>query len=494
MEVTVQPTAEGARASAAMGWLALLAVSLVVVGAAAIGKAGWMHYAFLVLCVAIGLGLLTRPASFIVFTLGVWIWAPFVRRIVDWDTTYHQLSPVLAAPTLLTGLVILAYPIWRSGLTRAPIIAALALPCAWAALVGVANNGIFPAAYALVAWVAPIAFGLYVLGAREKEPGLGAAVLGGLSLLAFGASLYGLTQFVNPAIWDQRWMINSGMPVLGEPLPFRIRVFGPLNSPVPFAAVMVAGLIATLLDGRPWRWFLAPPMLVALLLSLVRSEWLALAVGLTAVAVAAGAGSFGRLLRMVAVLALTVLMGLPLLAYEPINRAVATRMESFRAGSSDVSLRDRMILYQTVTFEEPVIGKGLGSTDNATRLNSAGRGRLDPKHGTVDSALIQLATSYGLPMAAVFLGVLAWLGISAGLAAGASSAGLAGLAITAASLSQLPSYNMLISAAAVLLYLGLGLSLPVWRSSSVSLSSRAGAPPSRDLRRNHARPGLEAGG
>jgi hypothetical protein len=163
---------------------------------------------------------------------------------------------------------------------------------------------------------------------------------------------------------------------------------------------------------------------------------------------------------MLAVCGLVFVMGVPLLAYEPIQRAVERRLESFRAGSSDVSLRDRMILYQTITFEQPVLGKGLGSTDNATRLGNSS-GRLDPKHGTVDSAFIQLATTYGIPLAALYLGVLAWLAMTAAGSAGRSSWGLAGMAIVVASLSQLPAYNMLISAAAVLLYLGLGMSLPL---------------------------------
>ncbi|WP_374471604.1 O-antigen ligase family protein [Phenylobacterium sp.] len=459
-------TPEAAPPSARLGWSALLAVSGMVLALTAIGRAGWLLYLFPPLCIGLGLILVRRPAAFIVFTLGVWVWAPFVRRIVDWQTEYHQLSSILATPTVLTGLAFLGVGAWRTGLARAPGFAMLGLPLAWALAVGFLNNGIVPAAYALLAWAGPALFGLYVLGAREREPGLEATVLGGLALLAFGASIYGIAQFVEPGMWDRRWMINSGMPVLGEPLPFRVRVFGPLNSPVPFAAVMVAGIIAAILDPRPWRWFLAPTMLVALLLSLVRSEWLALAIGMTAVALVAGVASIGRVVRMFAVVPLVFALGLPLLAYEPIQRAVVSRVESFRAGSSDVSLRDRLILYQTITFEEPILGKGLGSTDNATRLGS-GNGRLDPKHGTVDSALIQLATSYGIPMAVAFLAVLAWLATAAVVAGRRSSAGLAGLAIVAASLSQLPSYNMLISAAAVLLYFGLGLSLPV-RSSATT--------------------------
>lgn len=456
----MQSTPEIAPQSAGPGLIALFAIGLVVVGLAAAGQAGLLLYAFLPLCVAVGLILLGRPPAFIVFTLGIWIWAPFVRRLADWDTYYHQLSPILAAPTLVTGLAFLAHRSWRTGLARAPAFALLAAPLGWALAVGFLNNGIVTAAYALLAWAAPILFGLYVLGAREREPGLGLQVLDGLALLAFAASLYGIVQFVEPAMWDRRWMINSGMPVLGEPQPFRVRVFGPLNSPVPFAAVMAAGILAALLDPRPWRWLLAPTMLVALLLSLVRSEWLGLGLAMAAVALVAGVASLGRVARMFAVLPLVVVMGLPLLAYEPIQRAVAGRIESFRAGGSDVSVRDRMILYQTITFDEPILGKGLGSTDNATRLRS-GNGRLDPKHGTVDSALIQLGTSFGLPMAAAFLGVLAWLAARAATVRSRGPADLAGLAIVVASLSQLPSYNMLISAAAVLLYLGLGLSLPL---------------------------------
>jgi hypothetical protein len=458
-------SADQAPSGAAWGWLALGAAGLVVGGLSAAGVAGLLQYLFLPLSVVLGAALLVRPAGFIVFTLGVWIWAPLVRRLADWDTFHHALSPVLAAPVLLTCVALLGHRSWRAGLVRAPALAVLALPLGWGLAIGCLDNGIVPAVYALLAWAGPILFGLYVLGARQRAR-LDGAVLGGLSLLAFGASLYGLAQFIDPAIWDRRWMINSGMPVLGDPLPFAVRVFGPLNSPVPFAAVMVAGILAAILDPRPWRWFLAPTMLVALLLSLVRSEWIALLVGVAVVALGAGLGSLGRIARMFAAFALVLALGLPLLTYEPIQRVVTRRIESFSAGVSDVSLRDRAILYRTVTFEAPLKGQGLGSTDNATRLQGS-RGALDPKHGTVDSGLIQLATAFGLPMAAVYLGVLAAMGAVAALARGKSSWRLCGLAIVAASLSQLPSYNMLISAAAMLLYFGLAMSLPIQESAAM---------------------------
>jgi hypothetical protein len=445
-------------------------MTLLVVGLTTLGRVTWLHHAFLPLCLLLGLALLGRPAAFIVFTLAVWIWAPCIRRLVDWESTHHALSPVLAAPVLLTGLAGLAFPVWRRGLAAAPAFALFALPLGWASAVGLLQAGVAPAAYGLLAWAGPIVFGLYVLGARESEPGLEAVALGGLSLLAFTAGIYGIFQFIDPTIWDRRWMINSGMPVLGEPLPYRVRVFGSLNSPVPFAAVMVAGIMATTLDPRPWRWLLAPPMVVALLLSLVRSEWLALAMGGAAVGLVAVA-QLGRVIRMVAALVLTLALGLPILAYEPIQRAVVSRVQSFSAGSSDVSLRERTLLYERVRFDKPIVGSGLGSTDNATRLSTGGR--LDPKHGTVDSALIQLGTSFGLPMAAAFLAALGWLALTAVPTARRSSAGLAGLAIVAASLSQLPSYNMLISAAAVLLHLGLALSLPPPRPAAAPLPEDA---------------------
>jgi len=462
-EASMSSEPEEARTGEAWGWGALVVVGLLVLAFTVAGALAILFYLFVPLCVVCGLVLLGRPAGFAIFNLGIWVWAPFVRRIIDYGTYYHQIHPALLAPPLLAAMAALAFRTWREGLAQAPAFVVLGLPMLWGLAVGLMNGALVPAAFAVLTWGGPVFLGLYVLGARRRAPGLEAQVLRALSILAFTASVYGILQFINPPIWDRLWMINSGLPVLGAPVPFSVRVFGPLNSPVPFAAVMVAGFIATVLDPQPWRWILAPTMLVALMLSLVRSEWAALALAIVAVALFAGAASLLRVARMFVVVAIVAVMGLPLLGHEPIRRAVEARLATFQSGSSDTSFRDRMILYTNFTFDEPVIGLGLGRTDTATRLSTA-RGNMDGKNGTMDSGVLQAVNTFGLPMAIVLMGVLAWLGLTSVAGARQSSWGLAGLAIVVAGLSQIPAYNMLVGAAAVLLYLGFAMSLPVAES------------------------------
>ena len=252
-------------------------------------------------------------------------------------------------------------------------------------------------------------------------------------------------------------MIGSQMPVIGSPAPFKVRVFGPLNSPVPFAAAMVAGLIAAMLDARKSRWLLAPPIFVALLLSLVRSEWIAFILGFVAIVLVSPARAVRRSTRIASVALVVALFSAPLLAYPPVANTVMMRLQTLNAGSQDVSFRDRLTLYRTFELQHPLLGQGTGSTDAATRLSS-GDAQLDAKSGNIDSALIHMVMNLGLPLSASFLAGLVWLIVQAGLGAARSNMATAGFGLAVAGLSQLVSYDVLASGPAALMYAGLVLS------------------------------------
>ena len=436
-----------------VGWLALGLGGVSVCGLALVGKAGLLNAVFPVLCLGCAALLTRRPGSYVTFVLGVWIWAPAVRRVADWQSAYNPLSPVLLAPILAT-LACLAAPgqIVRGFRTMPALVIPIVALCV-GVLTGFVNNSPASALYAGVTWMTPIFFAAYIAGCRDVTGRLEAKFLSSVTLMAFWAAIYGIFQFISPPIWDRFWMIGSQMLGIGLPAPFRVRVFGPLNSPVPFAAVMVAGLIAGFLDARKSRWLLLPCVFVALLLSLVRSEWLAVVVAFVAILVAAPARALQRSVRlgvMVLVLAVTTA---PLLSYGPIATAVGLRLQSLHAGGQDASLRDRLTLYRNFELGPVLLGEGLGSTDAATRL-SGGDARLDARRGNIDSALLHLVTGLGVPFAILFGSGLVWLLAGAARGAARSNMATAGLALAVAGLSQSPSYNVLISGPAVLMYAG----------------------------------------
>ena len=53
-----------------------------------------------------------------------------------------------------------------------------------------------------------------------------------------------------------------------------------MNSPAPFASAMMAAIIIMLNTQHKLRWFAAPPVLISLLLSIVRTAWGGLGVAL----------------------------------------------------------------------------------------------------------------------------------------------------------------------------------------------------------------------
>src|SRR6202012_1095047 len=82
----------------------LVFVGLTVLSSLASSAAArvWL-LAYPVLALGIGLWLLLSPryCSYLAFAIGLWLLSPEVRRIIDWKTTYHDLSPVsLAAPVV----------------------------------------------------------------------------------------------------------------------------------------------------------------------------------------------------------------------------------------------------------------------------------------------------------------------------------------------------------------------------------------------------------
>jgi len=335
--------------------------------------AGYVNYLYPVTALAFGSWFyLTNPGLYFGFTWWIWFLTPFVRRYVDYEVgVFNQGSYVMLAPMLVTGLslftLLRAVGRFRSAFYQpmALILGALAYGYA----VGIFRNGPFPATLSLLEWACPVLFAIHVLVNSRHYPVFRRVTR---SVFTWGILImggYGLAQYFSPLPWDRFWMIESEMTTIGRPEPFEVRVFSTLNSPGPFAGILMVGLMVLFeARGITARLSMAAGV-VSFLLSLVRSAWGGFAVSLSYAVFRLQS----RLrLRLLVVLGVGTLLALPLLLHHSVSDRVSSRVESLGRLGDDNSFRARSGLYSIAALNsltEPV-GRGFGSFGRAANYNA----------------------------------------------------------------------------------------------------------------------------
>ena len=352
-----------------------LAVGLAVGAGAAtlvLGLGSLAGRAYILAVVVTALVLVRRRQSpaYLEFVLWTWFLGPEVRRVVDYRTGWHDVSPIMLAAPLATLIALGPALLGRRRLhadgARAMVIALAAV--VYAALVGALKAGVTPAAAAAVDWLAPVAIGLYVAGAGPDTPVLHAAlrrtaVLGSAVLGLYGALQY----FVLPA-WDAFWMQNAPLSSAGFPHPLQVRVFSTLNAPSPFAITLGVLLLLALTATTRHRWLALTAGFLSFGLSLVRMAWLGFLV-------AVGLLFTGRGARRLRIALLVILIPVVLFAAigGPAAKTVTDRLQSStRNGASDQSLSARVSFHrhELPIVSRDVVGHGLGSIGTATKLTT----------------------------------------------------------------------------------------------------------------------------
>lgn len=373
--------------------LALLTAALILGGRADLLRLGFPAGAL-----AVGAWLFLRgPAPFLAFVWLLWDVVPGLRRIVDfrlggWDPENPiSLTPFLVSAIAMIGVIRRAPELKRPRL--APMIVA-GVCIVYGYFVGVLELGILPATHALVSWLVPLGLGLYCAVEWRRYPEYEKTVRG---LFLWGTVLlgaYGIYQFVDPPLWDRVWMADSGMYSIGRAFPYEVRVFSLVNAPLPFATILAAGLFASVSARGLGRVLAIALGTTALLLSLVRSVWLAAAVGLLVYL----AWTPVRVIRRAALagaLGLALVASAPFVVPEQIGRPtleiVRDRFLTLGDLHRDVSFRDRTSFLSHIgtTVAQSPLGRGLGSTGVSSTLGDAGEGIRDFDNGV-------LATVYSL--------------------------------------------------------------------------------------------------
>lgn len=307
----------------------------------------------------------TASPLYLGFVVWLWFLTPFLRRVIDfYSGTYTPpgRSLVLLTPFAVTILSVFDIPRFGGRLIHRrylPYFLCL-IGVSYGYLVGLVKVGFTPATSTILGWLSPIVIGFYVLNrersAIQHRRIIKTTMMWGVLIL--GA--YGIYQFYAPPAWDAFWMINSDMSSIGKPRPHQVRIFSMLDSPGPFAVVMMTGLVLILISKGIFPLVAAVPGYLSFLLAGVRGAWIGwvLAVGTIIFRLE---GRAKRRLIKIAIVATVVTI--PAIMTGPIAERAGNRMQTLENVQDDGSLQARMRLYQNVPVRIAMnpIGWGLGS-------------------------------------------------------------------------------------------------------------------------------------
>ncbi|WP_302079535.1 O-antigen ligase family protein [Rhizobium oryzicola] len=386
---------------------------------------------------------------------------PFIRRVVDLGAGYDELGLMLTGPLL--ALIVPAVSLHEIFSRREPLggrldpLIIVGACVIYAAILSFLQWKVNDAASGLLKFLSPVLYGTVMSLRADRDEILEAAASAFTVILPL-TGIYGIIQYVDPQAWDQYWMQFAPILSIGQPVPYGIRVFSTMNSPASFASFTVAGLllIAYLRSGF-LAMLLAMPSILALLLSLYRTAWIALAVALLFCLLFSQTRAKAQLIIFALVLGGTVALVTP-----PFSEVIGDRLATLGQGSQDGSFQERLDQYSTLWLlpDSSVIGSGFTTTD----VGSAGQ-------LPIDGMIITCWTMMGIIGGILCLCSLIWAITRAVRQAFLSSSRQAVLigALATGSLSQMPLATIL-SAEAGFLFWSFVVLIP---SSNLNREGRA---------------------
>jgi hypothetical protein len=416
------------------GWLA--AVLMLVVVAALGGSLGALsRLVFVLACGAVGWYAWRQgPAAHFQAALTLFVFAPFVRRIVDLSIGFDQLGLMLVGPLLAILVPVLSLPrlletrdvpaglFWPLGIVAGCVI--------YAAMLSMVQADWNNAASGTLKWLAPLLYAAVLALSSDRRELIEAATSAFLIILPV-TGLYAIYQYVDPPQWDRYWMQLAPILSIGQPIPYGVRSFSTMNSPASYASFTVVGLLLLAFCQKRWpALLLALPAGLGLLLSLYRTAWISLALGiLFCLLFSATRRRAGLILVGIGV---AVLLAATL---TPFGDVVTERLSTLGEGSQDGSAQERLEEFVTLWKlpDSSLFGAGFTITD----VGSAGA-------MPVDGMLIACWLSMGIIVGGFCLAALFWAiggALSTAWKDGGSEAVIVG-ALALGALGQLPLANI----------------------------------------------------
>ncbi len=324
---------------------------------------------------AVGLALARRTRfSALVSILCLAPFMPYLKALTG--VRYGPLALDAALAVLLLGWVLDQLAAHKPiAMSRADILAIAFILLGAVQLFNPSGPGLAPAleGYRMLVWQA---VGFLVGRRLIESPEQLRTLLGALRLSMTLVALYAIKQVLSPSIFDQRIVLST----VGDPSTYTslgtFRAFSTMSSPFHLAYFMVQALLLhiSLLEVTQSKTLVVPQMLVssvALLLSIVRTGWVGLVIGLVA-AVAISSPRGKRVVyiaaRFVACLAAASGLFFVLTRYLP-QASITERMLSLTNIAEDRNYRLRQSGWQETilpAIRANPLGYGTGSDTTAS--------------------------------------------------------------------------------------------------------------------------------
>ena len=245
----------------------------------------------------------------------------------------------------------------------------------YSALSGFVQLAGMTATYGLAIYVLPLVGGAWILTLEASAAEVLQRFTRYLLVLGGLAGAYGIFQFIVAPPWDTAWIISTDAGSFGQPLPFQIRVFGPLNGPGVFATFQACTIILTVtfLNVRKlWSIAAIGAIFVSLVLSLVRTSWLEVLLGLAVLTVLHPRRfrSVANIVLLAGISATAIIAFFAVAPDDTFRYQLSQRLATFQTLSEDGSTRDREnsadgALRASVANPQ---GIGLGAAGTAAKL------------------------------------------------------------------------------------------------------------------------------
>ncbi|MDP9069728.1 MAG: hypothetical protein M3N68_00275 [Actinomycetota bacterium] len=328
-----------------------------------------------------------RPRLSIILVVGTFVFSALVRRLLP------ALDPTADLAAILPFLV--ALPLAAHGVRMTKPVGAVLL-LAWITIRAAFSFDV-PLA-GLAGWLALAVPLLAAFGIARIPSGLSTFARATVACGSI-AALYGILQYFFLFSWDVEWLMRADLNSAGQPGSTNFRPFSTL--PAPGTAATLSAVVILILVFRKelvWRSWLFRAVALAssstfLLLTQVRSVWLALVVSLLVGAFAARGRPAQQILPLSAFVVAVVLV-------LPLGEVVVDRLDTFSNLQDDVSYRNRIgTLAKAGTIVSP-LGLGVGQFSSARRVREA---------NPVDNGYLVILGEVGVVGAVLMTCVLAWL-------------------------------------------------------------------------------------
>jgi hypothetical protein len=224
------------------------------------------------------------PVFYINFTWWIWFSGTLIRRFIDYYSGTYTYGPWHLTPMLVTSVSIFCLArngprYWKNG--GGPILLS-ALSVIYGLSITLAQGSTRSLLFGVLGWLSPIAFCFYIFINWRLSPAISKSVEKSFLWSGILMGSYGIYQYIFAPAWDCFYLENPDTTQsFGIPEPFGIRVFSSLDAPHILGIFLIAAILLNLEKPSSVKQIISIVLsILTLLLTIARTSWISLAVGL----------------------------------------------------------------------------------------------------------------------------------------------------------------------------------------------------------------------